>query len=218
MAHVGGGHGHGHWGGHERKFWVELTIAILLGASAIAVATAAYWAHQKDRTAIANFNHGVKSVNQASEAYLEGTQGFVQDQALFLEYAKAALKDDLELAGYLRETLMSDDLVAALNWWEKQPSDKYASPFVDANPDYHPISFEQGAKYDEEAQHHFEIAEKADKKGNRYDFVEVILASVFFLLGIGGIVRRDSIQLGFLGIGSVLFVLAIVQLARVRWG
>ena len=82
---------------HRQRF--EAIIATLLGLAAILVATASYQSSLRDGESIKSFNEGIRSINDANGYFTDATQATARDQALFLEYAKAAQSDNADLVG-----------------------------------------------------------------------------------------------------------------------
>jgi hypothetical protein len=221
-----GGHGHvhiGHGGGHDGEehiagFRLELLIAILLGLAAIVGALATYLGHVAEGHSIKRFNQAVQSVNDANLFYTQGNQRLIQDQALFLEYAKAAVTNQDVFAAYVQKTLMSDTLKKAVTWWETgNNTKKYDSPFVDADPVYAIPEYARADELDKQTKDRFAEGKKDEDTSNRYTLIEVLIASTLFLYGIASVTRRYSIKLGFLGMGVVLFALSVAQLIDVRY-
>src|SRR4030081_2119577 len=112
---------------------MAILIAVLLGAAAIVTAFSAYKNELRNHEATIKFNQGVVHTNQASQSYTQGSQVRAQDQALFLEFAKAANAKDQGLVAYVHDTLMSPRLRTSVDWWSNT-KDSVDSPFVPQNP------------------------------------------------------------------------------------
>jgi hypothetical protein len=201
---------HGH-------FWLELTIATVLGLTAIATAYAAYKSSVHERETVAHYNEGIRDSSLSTGVLLEAEQTISTDRALFLEYAKAAETGDKALAAYLLTGLMSPDLKAAVIWWSEH-SKKYTTPFVEANPKWNRSELALGNKLANASEHLFASAQQTHKTSNRYDLVTVILAAALFLLGVAGVLNRFSLRLGFLGIGTLFLLGSFIQLLRIGLG
>ena len=199
-----------------RRWSLDVILAIVLGLAAVTAAWVAFQSSAYGGEVTTRYNEGIRATDLASQAYTEGNQNLVEDQGIFLEYVKAAYADDADLASYIRENLMSDDLASAIEWWETEGAD-FDSPFVEENPNYVLAAFEDGAALDEEANAHFAAAEAADQEGAQYDLLLVILAVVLFLLGMVGVVRGRGLRLGLFGVGAALFALSLVNLALITF-
>ena len=196
------------------RFSLDVLLAVMLGLAALTAAWVAFQSSALGGEVTAEYNEGIRATDLASQAYTEGNQNLVEDQGIFLEYVKAAYAGDEDLALYVRENLMSDDLAGAIEWWETDGAD-FDSPFVEENPNYVLEAFETGAALDAEADEHFAAAEAADQEGARYELLLVILAVVLFLLGMVGVVRGRGLRLGLFGVGLALFALSLVNLALI---
>jgi hypothetical protein len=211
----------------RRAYLLDIAIAVLLGIAAVGTAWAAYQASLWGSDEAEAFNKATVRTteaalltDQASQAWIEGTQIDQQDQGLFLEYAKAAYIGDTELALYLRESLMSPDLVAAIEWWEGTPEGGPLTPFVEENPNWVNTAYDNAAELDAEAQGLLDEAAAANEEandagdiGDDYNFVIVVFASALFMLGIAGVFRQFPVKVGMGSIGAVLLVVAFVQMA-----
>jgi hypothetical protein len=189
----------------------EILIATLLGLAAVATAFAAYQAELNDGDSIKNFNEGIRSVSDANQAYLEGNQQFVQDQALFLEYAKAANNDDPGLAEYMK-TLMSEELRKGIDWWQNTKNDA-DTPFVDENPEYSIPAYATGEQLTKKTDAQFKAARDFDEDGDRYTLITVILAAALFLYGIAAVSKNHTVRYATAAIGGSIFLLSLVLLA-----
>ena len=214
-------HGGGHAGGDDETvggFRLELVIAILLGLAAIVGALAAYLGHVSEGHSIKRFNQAVQSTNDANLFYTQGNQRLIQGQAIFLEYIKAASTKQLDFAVYVQKTLMSDELKKEVTWWETgKNTDKYASPFVDADPYFSIVEYAKAQQLDTQTKERFAEGKKDEDTSNRYTLVEVLIASALFLYGLASVTRQRPIKLGFVAMGGALFVLSVGQLVVVRW-
>jgi hypothetical protein len=196
--------------GPETTDRVEVLLAVLLGIAAVATAFAAFKASLIGDEVISNYNQGIRKVDEASQLYNEGNQYLAQDQAVFLEYVKANQVGDTDLADYIRETLMSEELYNGIGWWEETPD--ATTPFVPENPDYYLPQFDQAIALDEEVDEHFTLAADADEESDRFEFATVLLAAVLFFLGMASVVRSSRQRRTFLVMGAVVLLASLVQL------
>jgi hypothetical protein len=196
---------HGH-------LWLEITIAAILGLTAVTTAFAAYQGGKSERETVASYNEGIRDSSLSTGVLLEAEQTLSNDRALFLQYVAAA-QSNKDLARYYLSNLMSPQLRAAVIWWSKQ--DKYATPFVDANPKYKAEDFVLGNKLSETSNELFVEAKGTHKTSNRYELVTVIAAVALFLLGVAGVMHIYALRVAFLVIGSIFFMGALVQTLRI---
>jgi hypothetical protein len=196
---------HGH-------LWLEIAIAAILGLTAVTTAFAAYQGGKSERETVASYNEGIRDSALSTGVLLEAEQTLSNDRALFLQYVAAA-QSNKDLARYYLNNLMSPQLRAAVIWWSKQ--DKYATPFVDANPQYKNEDFALGNKLSERSNALFVEAKGTHKTSNRYELVTVISAVALFLLGVAGVMHIHAVRVAFLAIGAIFFLGALVQVLRI---
>ncbi|HYI14777.1 MAG TPA: hypothetical protein VEX37_05270 [Thermomicrobiales bacterium] len=184
---------------------LELIAVILLGLAATATAWAAFQGGQYDGQMLTAFTEANLNLTDANAYYSEGTQTYIEDELIFLRYVEATVEGDDELAIYMRESLMSDQLVAAIEWWETEGTE-FDSPFVEENPNYvidsYVLADELAAATDEA----FEAGEEANKTGDTYNLITVLLAAALFVLGIATSFKVLPVRMGLIGIGVFIFV------------
>lgn len=194
----------------DKSKTLEIYLAILLGLAATLTAFAAFKASLIGDDMVVNYNEGIRTTDIASQAYNEGNQQFIQDQALFLEYVKANQLGDTDLANYIYSTLMTPELQASVDWWEAEPD--AISPFEEANTAYVLQGFEDGAALDEEAEAFFQAAQEADERSDRFELITVILAAALFFLGMASVVSQGIMLRAFVAIGSVTLAGSVAML------
>jgi hypothetical protein len=191
---------------------VEQIIAVMLGLAAIITAWTAFQSSQLGDKVQESFSEGIRSSDQASPEYNTAIATDNQDQAIFLEYAKALVAEDEVTATYIQESLMSPELAAAVEWWIEQPDDTGPdSPFVEENPNWDDSSWNTAADLDVEAQQYFDSARQADADGDEFDLLEVIVTLSLFLFGVASLVRQQKIQVGLAAVGGVILIYSIIM-------
>ncbi len=188
-------------------------LAIVLGIAAIAAAWSAFQSGSLGGDALTLQNQSIKTSDEASQQFTDGTQQRATDQALFLEYAKAAQDDNEDLAGYMKESLMDDNLAAAITWWEEQPDteDSAASPFVEENTAYVVAGHVEGERLDAKAAEEFAKAGDLNNRGGKFELAIVLLAVALFLLGVASVFRVRSIRYGAAAVGVGILAIALVR-------
>jgi hypothetical protein len=184
---------------------LELIAVILLGLAATATAWAAFQAGQYDGQMLTAFTEANLNLNDANAYYSEGTQIYIEDELIFLRYVEAVNEDDLELASYLRESLMSEQLVAAIEWWETDGIE-FDTPFVDENPNYVIESYVLADELAVATDDSFEEGQSANETGDKYNLITVLLAAALFVLGIATSFKVLPVRMGLIAIGTVIFV------------
>ena len=191
---------------------VEQIIAVMLGLAAIITAWTAFQSSQLGDKVQESFSEGIRSSDQASQEYNTAIVTDNQDQAIFLEYAKALVAEDEVTATYIQESLMSPELAAAVQWWIEQPDDTGPdSPFVEENPNWDDSSWNTAADLDVEAQQYFDSARQADADGDEFDLLEVIVTLSLFLFGVASLVRQQKIQVGLATVGGLILIYSIIM-------
>lgn len=188
---------------------LELIAVLLIGLAATATAWAAFQGGQYDGQMLTAFTEANLSLNDANAYFNEGTQEYVQDEMIFLRYVEAVEEDDLDLAEYLRDSIMSDRLVAAIEWWEKQ-GDAYDTPFVDENPAYVVEAYKEGEALSAATDKSFEEGEDANKTGDTYNLITVLLAASLFVLGIATSFKVLPVRAGLIGVGAFIFIMSTI--------
>jgi hypothetical protein len=191
-------------------FWsegrLELLTAIMLGLAALATAWAAFQGSQYDGEMLTSFTEANLYISDANSFYSEGDQIYSQDEQIFLEYEKAIYAGDEEFAQHLQDTLMSDQLIAAIAWWELPENQDYYSPFVEENPNYVIDSYTQADELIAESDASFEAGAEANETGDKFNLITVLLAASLFVLGISNGFKVLPMRLATIGIGAAIFL------------
>jgi hypothetical protein len=198
--------------GSSFKDRVEQVIAVMLGLAAIITAWTAFQSSQLGDKVQESFSEGIRSSDMASQEYNTAIATDNQDQAVFLEYAKALVAEEEVTATYIHESLMSPELAAAVDWWLEQPEESAPdSPFVEENPNWDDTSWRTAEDLDVEAQQFFDTARDADSEGDKFDLLEVIVTLSLFLFGIASLVRQQKIQVGLAAVGGIILIYSIIM-------
>lgn len=191
---------------------LEFVIAVMLGLAAIITAWTAFQSTQLGDKVQESFSEGIRTSDQASQEYNTALATDNQSQAIFLEYAKAAVAGDEVTAAYVKDTLMTPELAAAVEWWIEQPEETGPeSPFVEENPNWDDSSWVAAEELDVKAQEYFDAAKKADTDGDRFDLLQVIVTLSLFLFGVASLARQQKIQIGLAALDGVVLVYSIVM-------
>jgi len=183
---------------------LEFVIAVMLGLAAIITAWTAFQSTQLGDKVQESFSEGIRTSDQASQEYNTALATDNQSQAIFLEYAKAAVAGDEVTAAYIKDTLMTPELAAAVEWWIEQPEETGPeSPFVEENPNWDDSSWVTAEELDVKAQEYFDAAKKADTDGDRFDLLQVIVTLSLFLFGVASLARQQRIILSRLSPRSI---------------
>lgn len=187
--------------------WLELTVALLLGLAAMTTAWAAFQASQYDGQMLTAFTDANLSLSDANAFYSAGDQVYLNDQLLFLEYERALRADDEEYALYVRDNLMRDEFIAALDWWELDENiDTYYSPFVEENPNYSVEEYAAAGDLEAETDASYVEGQEANEVGDKFNLITVLLAASLFVLGIAGSFKVTMMRLITIAVGASLFL------------
>lgn len=184
--------------------------AILLGLAATLTAFSAYQSALQDGEALAGYNEASAKLSDANYYYAQGNQTFAADQALFVEFATAAQADQLAAADYM-STLMREELLAAVDWW--QADEEAITPFDDdADNPYVIAEFAEAERLAAESQEATDRATAAGDIGDKFELSTVLLALTLFFAGIATLFRRRLVCWSLLGVGLVSLVAGAAQL------
>jgi hypothetical protein len=186
---------------------LELIVAILLGLAAVATAWAAFQASKFDGNMAKSALDANLALSDANAFYNAGDQTYLNDQLLFLEYERALRNGDEEYAEYVRDSMMRDEFIAALDWYEQPENyDAYWSPFVEENPFYTIPEYDTARQLEEEVDVHYEEGEEANSTGDTYNLITVLLAASLFVLGIAGSFNILATRIVTIAVGGLLFL------------
>ena len=191
---------------------IQILIAILLGVAAILTAWFSLEAANVSDEVQKNYSTGIRTADEATTLYTLADSTATSDRILFLEFAKAKVTGDTDLAEYIRASLMSPDLVAAISWWEKQPDEAgYNSPFVNENPKLSTKLIDSADEVDASARMSFSKAEESDRIADDFDQMAIIMAIALFFLGIAGLTSNRRMTIIMLSFGVIILVLALIR-------
>ncbi len=199
--------------GASKSETLQVVLAVLLGAAALATAWAAYRGELYSGDSVILLNRSTQVSDRASQAYNAAETVFVQDVNLFTQFAIAAQDPATEdNAAYLKETLMRPQLVKMVEWWA-ETGDEVESPFVKQDPHFvAPTQSREGRALRTEARAEFRRARELDDTGDEYVLYTVIFAASLFLYGIASVASSRKVLFAAMGVGGVLFVAGLIGL------
>jgi hypothetical protein len=190
---------------------LELIVAILLGLAAVATAWAAFQGSKWDGEVNKGYTDANLSLSDANAFYNAGDQIYLNDQLLYLEYERAMWNGDTEYAEYVRDSLMRDEFIAALEWYEQpENTEAYWSPFVEENPFYTIAEYGTADELVTATDESYDEAQSANKTGDTYNLITVMLAASLFVLGITGSFKVTFTRMIAIAAGTTIFVIAAV--------
>lgn len=195
---------------------LAITAAMLLGVAATLTAWSAYRESLTSDLVLKNYSEQQATISLANDTYGRADQQESLETTLFLDWAVATSTGNDDAAAYLA-VVMSDELYAAVEWWNVEPEETSPpTPFDVANPYFADLPSQllitDGDALLEEADGLRLAAEEADATSDRFDLANVFFAVVLFIAGLTTIVQRRSIQVAFLTFGVVGLVGGIAVL------
>jgi hypothetical protein len=198
----------------DKSEWLQILLAVLLGAAALSTAWAAYRGELYGGDSVILLNTSTQTSDRASQAFSAAETVFVQDVNLFTQFAVAAqgTAKDKETAQYLKATLMRPLLVKQVEWWADTP-DSVESPFVKQDPFFTPpVRNAEGLKLRAQAAAEFKRARILDDTGDKYVLYTVIFAAALFLYGIASVASSRKVLFASMSVGAVLFLAGLIGL------
>lgn len=200
---------------------LQLVIVILLGIVSVATAYASFQAALYGGIQASAYSKGGAQQTEAESLYLEANQQYLQDAQVLTRMTELSLEMDssdpalAELAAAKFDALVfqavSPDLQAAIDWSVEQNDadpDTYVSP--QESDDYQAALFGAWAELDEESQLLLDKGDEANAHGDRLTLNTVLMAVSLFLLGIAAVLANRRAQWVLIGVGSAIFVAALV--------
>jgi len=190
---------------------LQILLAVLLGAAALATAWAAYRGELYSGDSVILLNRSTQTSDRASQAFNAAETVFQQDVQLFTQFAIGAQrKSDENITAYIKESLMRPELKKQVEWWADTP-DNVETPFVKQDPFYVPPSQNKtGVQLREKAAAEFKRARTLDDAGDEYVLYTVLFAASLFLYGIASVASSRKVLYASMGTGAVLFVFAAI--------
>jgi len=190
----------------------DLLVALLLGATVIAIGWGAYKAEVAGTHSDHYFNRSSETLAIAHKLELQGDQEAATDEAVFLEYERDRAEGKGTAVSFLRRSVITPELWSAITWWERSPlSTRPPSPFVDQNPNYRNVYYAQGRVRETQAAEYLEKAHKAEERTLDYTIVSVILTIGLFVLGISTQFLTPRVKFGLVAVGAIVFAVSVAR-------
>ena len=183
---------------------LELAAAILLGLAAFVAAFTAYQSgkaggDQSDAQAASS-----AALVDANFFYNQGNQQLASDNQLFLTLVEAEQRGDADLAAFIENDVMDENLQAAVAYWRESDA---ATPFDDSEDNPYVIdAFDEADRLQAESDAQIAAAADAGDKGDAYDLAGVLLAVALFIGGIGTLFRKPVLSWWLMGVGTLALV------------
>lgn len=198
---------------------IELFVAALLGIAAVLTAVSALRSALLGDEVVKGFTESSQHYGDAIAFEHAQTQQVLHDQNLFLRYVEARNADDADFAEELRSRHFTENLTAAVDWWESKPDtdEVLRTPFDEDSPyvDLHAGDIRSQNQAGDQA---FERAERADNRGDLFDIAAAVLSVTLFTAGIASLLRSSSARRLTLAIAIAAMCVGIMFMIRGHFG
>ena len=190
--------------GDPQRERLELAAAILLGLAAFVAAFTAYQSgkaggDEADAQARAN-----AALVDANFFYNQGNQQLSSDNQLFLTLIEAEQRGDADLAAFIENDVMDENLQAAVDHWRTTDA---ATPFDDSEDNPYTVeAFDFADEQQAASDAAFQAAADAGEKGDTYDLAGVLLAVALFIGGIGTLFKKPILSWWLMGVGAIALI------------
>jgi hypothetical protein len=186
--------------------WIEMLLAVMLGAVTLATAWSGYQAARWGGTQSILFSQAGALRTESMRASTQGGQQTQIDVAIFSNWINAYADENEALVTFYQERFRDEFKPAFEAWLATDPANNPnapSSPF--AMPEYQLAKLDEAAQLELDAEATFEEGRAANQQADEYILNAVILASVLFLSGI--VTRFD-----WLPVRVVVIITALVLL------
>jgi hypothetical protein len=196
---------------------LQLVVVILLGIVSVVTAYASFQAALYGGQQASAYSKGGAAQTEAESLYLEGNQQYVQDsqtiQQLAVLQVAADAGDPVAQAQWeeLNFVGVSDDLAAAIDAaaaLDESEPEFWHDP--QADEDYQAALFGEYGELDAKAEALLDEGDEANLLGDKLTLNTVLMAISLFLLGISAVLSNRRAQWILIGVGSGIFVVALV--------
>jgi hypothetical protein len=207
---------HGGPGGHERRDRiVSIAEAVLLSIVTLVAAWSGYSAAKWSTESSVSLAEASAARTEANRSDLEAMELRNLDSSTFDAWFEAWIGGD-ENAMAIAERRFRPEFRAAFDAWlatnpETNPD---APPDPTSMPEYRQPRLAAARALDRRADDKFAEGSEAGETSDNYVRITVFLASVLFLVGISTHFPIRGVRYGLIGLGAVLLVLSLVQLAQ----
>ena len=187
---------------------IELMLAVMLGAVALATAWSGYQAARWGGTQSVLFSQAGAYRTESTRASTQAGQLVQIDIGLFMNWIEAYARDDLVLFDYYQELFRGEFQPAFEAWLATDPANNPSAPGTPFEmPQYTLAKTEEAKQLELDAEAAFEEGRAANQRSDDYILNAVVLASVLFLSGI--VTRFDWLPVRILIIVAALVLLGL---------
>ncbi len=201
-------------GEETRRDWVISVLeAILLSVVAVLAAWSGFASAKWGTTSSLELAKAATARTEANRAYLNGLETLNFDASTFNAWFTAYLLGDKAGMSVAERRFRAPFLVAFDAWIATHP---FTNPNAPKGPTYMPQYVQPdkalGGALDAKADRLYALGAQAGDNSDNYVRTTVYLASVLFLVGIGGRFKVRAARVGMVSVGGAILVFAIVLL------
>lgn len=186
--------------GRGRTPRFELVSVIMLGCAAVLTAFSAFQAGLMGSAMLDAYTRSSQLTTISSDLGGQGDLDQVLSELVFLEWSKALVRGEVDLADHIADTLMTDEQWAAVEWWIDNP--EAISPFVEENVGWTNMMWDEAGEAAEEAAVAFDEGVAANARGDTFHLSTVFFAVTLFFAGIANVFRSRRIRIAILVIAG----------------
>lgn len=190
----------------NRSDWIELAAAILLSLATVAATWSAYQSTLWGGIQANAFSASAAKRTEATQQNSLFAAEVQIDVMVWISYLEHLQSGDAAGAGFLKERFREEFKPAFEAWTALVPAGEIPPGTPFALPDYDPEAKRLAARLNAEADELGATARTANKIGDDFVLVAVIMASVLFFAGVGTKVKGRGIRLFMLSVGTALFI------------
>jgi hypothetical protein len=189
---------------------VETWSVILISLAAILTAWSAYESQRWGGVQAADYTLANASRMESVRASGQATVKSAVDVNVFTDWVAAKAAGDQRLAAFL-EARFRDEFVPAFEAWQRLPRVDNIPPGTPFSlPEYRLADQVKSDKLADRAGAYFQAGQNANQIADNFVLVSVLCASVLFFGGISTRLKRPSLKMTLLGVGSLLFLWATI--------
>ena len=188
--------------------WIELLLAVMLGAVALATAWSGYQAARWGGNQSVLFSQAGAYRLESMRASTQGGQLVQVDIGMFTNWINAYAAENEALMRFYEQRFRAEFKPAFEAWLATDPANNPDAPDTPFDmAEYQPARFAEADRLDLDAEVAFDEGRAANQQSDDYILNAVILASVLFLSGI--VTRFDWLPVRFLIIVAALVLLGM---------
>ena len=190
--------------------WAEVIVALILSATAVAIAFSAFQAGKWGGAMTVAFNEAAVDRTIAATDIAQASRDVTGDRATFSSYVLALASGDETVAEILFEEFRDEVKPLITEWLAEDPLNNPAVPSPFDDPSYSVIGTVQDAVVAlDEAETFTTIALEARSHVGNYTLLTVVFAMVLFLAGLSRQFKSRAVSIALAAVSIVLLTLGV---------